>query len=134
VLFSAQKGLFFWSPVLLFAIAGMLVSTGWSARLRTPATITLAVHGWLVASWWDWQFGASFGHRAFTDALGIFAIYVATFFAWAAKRPWVLRVVSVATPLAVLLSIFQMFQYWTGVLPNANTTWDQYLHLFLRFS
>jgi len=26
-----------------------------------------------------------------------------------------------------------MIQYWIGVLPIANTTWEQYRELFLRF-
>ena len=37
------------------------------------------------------------------------------------------------TTVAVLLSIAQMIQYWTGVLPMENTTWAQYQDLFLRF-
>jgi len=25
-----------------------------------------------------------------------------------------------------------MIQYWTGIMPNANTTWAQYRMLFLK--
>ena len=30
------------------------------------------------------------------------------------------------------LSIFQMLQYWHGVMPMADTTWPQYRAAFLR--
>jgi hypothetical protein len=36
------------------------------------------------------------------------------------------------TGAAVFLSIFQMLQYWNGVLPMADMTWEQYRSLFLR--
>ena len=36
-------------------------------------------------------------------------------------------------PLAIALSIFQMLQYWNGVMPMADLTWDQYRAVFLRW-
>jgi hypothetical protein len=33
----------------------------------------------------------------------------------------------------VALSVVQMLQYWTGSIPEANTSWDQYRESFLRF-
>jgi hypothetical protein len=30
------------------------------------------------------------------------------------------------------LSVVQMLQYWAGVLPFSDTTWEQYRALFLR--
>ena len=40
--------------------------------------------------------------------------------------------VGVATTL-VALSVAQMVQYWTGKIPIANTTWQEYRDAFLRF-
>jgi hypothetical protein len=34
----------------------------------------------------------------------------------------------------VTLSVLQMLQYWLGILPIMDTTWEQYTRLFLRFS
>ena len=33
------------------------------------AAVVMAVNVYIIASWWDWQFGASYGHRGFVDAL-----------------------------------------------------------------
>jgi hypothetical protein len=132
VLFSTQKGLFFWSPVLLMAVAGLFTARGWAECLTLPAAIILMVDTYLIASWSDWQFGGSFGHRAFTDSFGLLAVFLAAFFAWAAERRAVAVATAVGTSLAVSLSLFQMFQYWMGALPYADTTWAQYRALFLK--
>jgi hypothetical protein len=33
---------------------------------------------------------------------------------------------------AVSLSVFQMLQYWNGVMPMSDMTWQQYRAIFLR--
>ena len=98
-----------------------------------PAVAILALNTYLIASWSDWQFGGSYGHRGFTDGLGLLAVFLAAFFDWAARRPRLNVVIAGGSLLAVGLSIVQMIQYWRGVVPIANTTWNQYRALFLRF-
>jgi hypothetical protein len=134
VLFSTQKGLFFWSPLLLLAVAGLVVGRGWAQRFVVPVAVIFTIDTYLIASWSDWQFGASYGHRGFTDGLGVLAIFLAAFFAWTAERPRLARFVTAGVALAVLMSTAQMLQYWLGILPMANTTWEQYRAIFLRLS
>lgn len=133
VLFSTQKGLFFWSPLLLLAVAGAIVASGWTRGMVVAAVVVFAIQVYLTASWFDWQFGASFGHRAFTDGLGLAALLVAACFEWTARRAPARRLVTTAAVMLVALSIVQMAQYWTRNIPEASTTWDQYRESFLRF-
>jgi hypothetical protein len=133
VLFSVQKGLFFWSPALLMAVAGVFVANRIALKFRAAAIVIFVADTWLIASWFDWQFGGSFGHRAFTDGLPLFAVFLAAFFDWVSRRPRLVPVVAAVTPIFVALSIAQMVQYWLRVLPIADTTWAQYRELFLRF-
>ena len=95
--------------------------------------LVMAANVYIIASWWDWQFGASYGHRGFVDALPIFAVGLAAFFEWSAARPARALVVGVVSAMAIALSIFQMLQYWNGVMPMADLTWDQYRAVFLRW-
>jgi hypothetical protein len=136
VLFSVQKGLFFWSPLLLLACAGLVMAGRSRHAVRAiilPATIVLAVDTYLIASWWDWQFGASFGHRGFVDTLPIFAIGLAAFFDISSRHERARRIVAVVAVIGVALNVFQMLQYWNGVLPMSDTTWAQYRELFLQW-
>jgi hypothetical protein len=132
-LFSTQRGLFFWSPVLLFSIAGMLVARGWARQVLPASAIVLSLNAWLIASWIEWQYGASFGHRAFIDSLGVLALFLAAWFAWTSEHPRLVPVVAGLTTMLTALSVIQMIQYWHRIWPVRDITWDQYRSLFLTF-
>jgi hypothetical protein len=133
VLFSTQKGLFFWSPLLVLASVGAFVARGWTRRLVLAAALIFFIQTYIVASWSDWQLGGSYGHRGFTDGLALAAPLIASFFEWAAARRRARTIVAAFAAVAVLLSVVQMIQYWNGIIPFADTTWAQYRSLFLRF-
>ncbi|HEX4568739.1 MAG TPA: hypothetical protein VH138_19035 [Vicinamibacterales bacterium] len=132
VLWSARKGVFFYAPVLLLGVAGIPMFPQGLRRWRAAAAIVLTVHTYVIASWWDWQFGASFGHRGFVDVYPVFALGMAAAFARIApyRRARVAAFASVVALCA--LSIFQMLQYWHGVLPHADLTWRGYRDVFLK--
>ena len=100
--------------------------------MRAPALVFLALSTYLIASWHEWQFGASYGHRGFVDAYPQFALGLASAFSRAAARPVLAASMAVVCALLCALSMFQMLQYWHGVLPMRDITWAQYRGLFLK--
>jgi hypothetical protein len=132
VLFSVQKGLFFWSPLLLAALAGFALGDRTKLPFLSGTVIVLLLDTYLIASWWDWQFGGSYGHRGFVDVLPLFAFGLAGCFEWCAATSRRRAVATMVTSAAVALSVVQMLQYWNGVLPISDTTWEQYRGIFLR--
>ena len=132
VLFSPTKGLFFWAPLLLAAVAGLAWLPSALARWRLPILAVLVADTYLIASWWDWQFGASYGHRGFVDVYPLLAPGLASAFARVPARSVPRAVAATAVVLLCALSIFQMLQYWHGVMPMSDVTWTQYKALFLR--
>jgi hypothetical protein len=132
VLFSVQKGVFFWSPLLLAAVAGLVLASGRVRAFLAGTVVFLSINTYVIASWWDWQFGGSYGHRGFVDALPLMALGLGAFFEWGAQQTVRKAVVTAFASAAVALSVFQMLQYWNGVLPISDTTWSQYKGLFLR--
>ena len=82
--------------------------------------MVFALQTWLIASWVEWQFGASFGHRGFTDGFALAAPFIASTFAWAASHRKAMPLFAAGTAAAVLLSVAQMIQYWIGVLPDGR--------------
>ena len=125
VLVSPQKGLFFWAPLLLIAVAGL----AWlpeDLRPWRPAIIAiLLVDTYVIASWFDWQFGASYGHRGFVDLYPLLAPGLAAAFARVSARPSLRAATAVVVVLLCALSVFQMLQYWHGVMPMSDVTWTQ---------
>ncbi len=132
VLLSVQKGLFFWSPLLLAALAGLALGDRRALPFLAGTVVVLVIDTYLIASWWDWQFGASYGHRGFIDVLPLVAFGLAAFFEWSAAGVTRRAAVTVLTTALVALSVFQMLQYWNGVLPMSDLTWEQYRAIFLR--
>ena len=136
VLFSPQKGLFFWSPVLLLACVGFAIALRARSpvrRLIVASLVFLAIDTYVIASWWDWQFGGSFGHRGFVDTLPLFALGLAAFYQRTAASRALRAFVTVIVACAVALNLFQMAQYWHHLLPFSDLTWDQYREVFLRW-
>jgi hypothetical protein len=132
ILIGTQKGLFFWAPLLLVAAAGLAVLPGDLRRWRPAIVVILAVNTYLMASWFDWQLGASYGHRGFVDFYPLLAPGLAAAFARLSIRPAVRLVATVVVVLLCALSLFQMLQYWHGVMPMSDVTWTQYRQVFLQ--
>jgi hypothetical protein len=132
VLFSVKKGLFFWAPLLLAAVAGFAWLPPALRRWRIAIAAIFALDAYVMASWFDWQLGASYGHRGFVDIFPLLAPGLAATFAWVAARQPLRRAATIAVVLLCALSIFQMLQYWHGVLPMSDVTWRQYQRLFLK--
>jgi hypothetical protein len=112
-LFSSRHGLFFWSPVLLFAVAGLLL------RARDPLVRCWSFAGILLwyanSAWQVWWFGDAFGARAFLELSGLFGIGLALAFSRFWDKP---RLVGAFTVLVVVFNIFFMALYVTHRVPR----------------
>lgn len=133
VLVSPTKGVFFYAPLLLLSVPGLVLLPGRLREWRVPIAALLLINVYLIASWFDWQFGASYGHRGFVDFYPVFALGLATAFARVAARSPLRTIVAAAVVLLCALSLFQMLQYWHGILPMSDVTWRQYRALFLQW-
>lgn len=131
-LFSAQKGLFFWHPVLfvLFAAALYGLWRGGHARLGAKAVAIFAVFVFISASWGCWWYGYSFGQRV---AVEMYPFAFALFFlAWP----------DIKIPVPALLGLFALlaahnlvlqYAYWFNVIPGDSATADDVLRAYGRF-
>ncbi len=134
ILVTLPKGLFFWSPVLLTSVAGVFLLRDQARAFRWSSVAVFLLLTWLVGSWYDWQFGGSYGHRGFTDVLPLLALPMAAAFDRLRQASRPIHAAGVALiSAAVALSLFQMVQYWNGLIPFQNTTWSDYSEIFLRW-
>jgi hypothetical protein len=134
VAFSVRKGLFFWTPLLAIAAAGLWLLRKWSAPVAVAAALTLVVHFWIASSWTQWFYGASLGQRAFVDVLPLFALGLAAVVSSALHARPVVRVgAAVAVSATVLLAVHATFEYWLGNIPQDLTTWHVYVKSFTQY-
>lgn len=132
VLFSARKGLFFWSPILLLGVFGVLTPQFRRTGLLVPAVLIVILQVYIAASWWCWWFGGSYGHRGFVETLPLFAFVLAAFFASLPNR-WARLGVGIVCALMILLCLIQMVQYWKKILPFDGMNWELYKQAFLQW-
>ena len=79
VLFSPNNGLFFWTPILIFSVVGLFLST---FPKQVPKLLFLAiiiVAWYAIASWSFWWQGASYSGRMFVSLLPFLAFGLGSF-------------------------------------------------------
>lgn len=128
VLFSVRKGLFFWSPILIFSIIGLWYLPKKSREFFIPMICFLPLNLYIISSWGMWWYGGSFGHRAFVDSYPLLALPMAAFYdkVLSDKHKLVKYSVMTLTVFFTALSLLTMIQYWRGEIPYDKTTWAIY--------
>ncbi len=134
VLFSVRKGLFFWSPILLLALAGFAFIKRYWQGFLFPALLILLLHTYVIASWPAWWYGGSFGHRAFAETLPLFAILFAALLERLREKPLVYRATLAVSGFLLVLSLKFMIQYWNAVIPYDESTIAILANTFFQMS
>ncbi|MEP7103778.1 MAG: hypothetical protein ABI721_03655 [Candidatus Dojkabacteria bacterium] len=132
VLFSIRKGLFFWSPILIFGILGIGLLKNKLKGWMLGVIIFLIINCLIISSWSSWYYGGGFGHRAFIESLAVLAIPLAAFFEkiLAMKNKRLRYLILLITALLVILSIYTTFKYWDGSISIDGTTLGTYFKIF----
>lgn len=130
VLFSYSKGLFVYTPLSLIALFGLIPLFRRYRFLCAGIILYLAVNIWMLSSWWCWNYGCTFGTRAFIALYPIFFLLLA----------FLLRLNVIIRALTIVLiaffsfvSVFQMVQAEKGILDlDFKTEKKGFWHTFLR--
>mgnify|MGYP004137515921 CR=1 FL=1 len=130
-LFGYEKGLFVYSPILIFSLFGGI--TWWKKNKREPLVFLFLflLVSYVLSSWWCWWYGAGFGSRSFVDYYSILAIPMAIFFN--ELKPFTGRwlIVPIASAL-VLLSLIFHYQYRYNIIAWGDMDAAKFWQVFLR--
>jgi len=86
VLFSTNRGLFLWTPLMLPAALGWRLLWKKDARLTGLLVTNFGLQLGLVACWECWAGSAGFGQRFFTNMMPAFALGLAALLSWLRQR------------------------------------------------
>jgi len=131
-LFSWRKGLFIYTPLLLFAFAGIIIL--WLRRSPHALSVTLfaPLNIYIIFSWWCWWYGGGFGQRAFIDSYALMAVAAAALltFAFSSGKRWLRAGIITAYFMLISLGIFNNIQYYNGAIHWESMTkaayWDSF--------
>ena len=77
VLFGFTNGWFIYTPITIFFIVGFFFIRRYP--FRKSVLIFCLLNIWIVISWFDWKYGATFSTRALTQSYPIFSLPFAAF-------------------------------------------------------
>jgi hypothetical protein len=131
ILFSYQKGLFVYTPVLFICLSGVIY-----LLLKKQYYLAITWSGfflfltYILSAWWAWSYGSSFGLRAYIDFYTVFFIPFAILLS---EGPVSMRVVVIVLSLLTIpVNIIQTYQYKNFFLSWTDMNKDKYWKVFLR--
>ncbi len=129
-LFSYRKGWFVYSPLMLLAVAGLLLKHKANSQYRWSIMLLLPLLIYVLSCWWAWWFGGSFGSRSMVDWYALLIIPFTAFLQWAFSHAG--RLITTALLLALLVdfSLAQQFQYKHGIIHYDAMTKKAYWAMF----
>jgi hypothetical protein len=130
VLFSYRKGLFIYTPLAFLACFGLLTIIRKPVKLISMLAF-LVLSTYIIASWWNWYYGDSFGHRAFIDYYGIFGILIALLLNRFSFKGDKLVMTILFLPF-VVLNLFQTWQYSNYIIHPYSMNKEKYEYVFLK--
>ncbi|MCE3277837.1 MAG: hypothetical protein K0S44_28 [Bacteroidetes bacterium] len=128
-LIGFRKGWLLYTPIMVFAIAGVFYMRKNVPEFLLSVAILLPLLIYVFFSWWAWWYGGSFGLRAFVDYYGLLAIPLASFYtqAFQAKFKKIKWVVATAAFLLIFLNMFQTWQFNKGLIHYDSMTKESYI-------
>jgi hypothetical protein len=120
VSFSAEHGLFSWTPIVVLAVLGLIFFIKRDRNFGLYSLAAFAVYLYAIGCYQDWHGIASFGSRFFISLTPLFVLGLAAFFDWLARawneRP--ARMVAAATiGLFILWNFGMIYQWGTHLIP-----------------
>lgn len=133
-LFSYRKGWLIYTPVMVFALAGIVLLFKKMKEFSWATFIFIILATYIIVSWWCWWYGGSFGMRSFVDYYGILAIPMALLFSeiWRFKKQSKIIVLSIVVFFLIQNNFF-LEKYKRGALHYDSMTkeafWYSFWHL-----
>jgi hypothetical protein len=133
VLFSYKKGWLLYTPLMFFAIAGLVLLYKKQRSLFVPFLLFFLANLWFISSWECWWYAGTFGQRPFVQSYGLMAIPLGFFLqhelAKSAKNKWITVFL---IGFCLLLNQFQTWQINHDILSRELMTKEYYAATFGR--
>lgn len=132
-LFSFRKGVFIYTPILIFALFGLKTFYKTNKGVFWSTTILMCITIYLLSSWWAWSYGICWGMRPMIDYYAVLSLPLAAGFQAALGNSKIRSVIFGSIIfLLVSLNLFQTWQYKNGLIHYDDMSEEAYLKGFFQ--
>ncbi len=139
VFFSFKKGLFIYTPILIFSIPGFYLMYKKNKFIFWSVLLYFILNTYLISCWWDWAYGGSFGMRAFIHSYSILSIPFAYVINWIVEiyssslfKKTIITSSVVLSVFFCFLNVFQSNLYKHRIIHWDGMTKEAYQFTFLK--
>ncbi|MDQ3047574.1 MAG: hypothetical protein M3R27_08515, partial [Bacteroidota bacterium] len=127
-----QKGWLVYTPLMGFAIAGLVPLYKQKREMFYAILATLLSCVYVFSSWWWWSYGYCFGMRVMIDFYGVFSIPLACFISFLFSNRKRIIISCLISTFLVALNLFQTWQFSQGLIHFDCNTKESYFHGFFQ--
>ena len=133
LLFSANHGLFSWTPVLLFSVAGLFLFWRRFPAVGVSVLLVLAGFYYFMAAYPDWPGISSYGNRFFVSLTVFFVLGLATFLEAVGRRfrnpAFASACLSAVLLVFIAWNLGLIFQWGAHLIPaRGPVSWSEVVH------
>lgn len=139
-LFSVRKGLFFWSPILIVPIIGIIYAYKNRNKLYVGMVLFLVMILYISSAWWCWYYGGAYGQRVAVDFMCVFAVFMAVLLNGLHVQQMettgsgnMLRYAEIAVYgyccICVIWNCICMLAYWYRIIPSDGAEWQHIISI-----
>lgn len=129
VLVGWEKGWFIYTPVTLLFVAGLFFIRKFP--FHKAALVFCLLNIWIIISWDEWQYGASYSTRALVQSYPVFALPLAAIIERIQAHKWRPIFWAIFAYL-IAVNLFQTVQYNSGILHYDDMNRHYYSRIYLN--
>jgi hypothetical protein len=131
-LFSYQKGFFIYTPLAFISLGGIVIYLFRNRFSFIAVLIPIALFIYIISSWHCWDYGWSYGLRAYIDYYAVFAILLAVVLSEVSRKKFGQYIINIFLIIIIVVSCIQTYQINKRILSYYNMNKEKYWKVFLR--
>jgi len=125
-LFSFRKGIFIYTPILIFALIGLIRLFRTNKIFFYSISALMGLTVFILSSWWAWSYGISWGIRPIIDYYAFLALPLAAGFSVFNKTKLQRVILTTLVVIFIGFNLFQTWQYKKGLIHYDDMSREAY--------
>jgi hypothetical protein len=124
VLFGLRNGMIIYAPIMIFSFAGLIIALFRKKISAFAILMIMLTSTYIIAGWWCYWFGLTFGHRAYVEYFAFMVIPTAYIISIILnQRFWLKSTGLILFALCIVYTMKLTYAYEPWAWDKTNWTW-----------